>query len=355
MSMISTKTPYSNSTSLKKMVMNTLLNKVCPALLLTCALLLCTDRLLGQDAHFSQYDASPSVTNPALTGMFDQAEFRMATNFRSQWGTLGSSFLTTALAYDMPYEERYGFGAHFINYDQGGVINAFTFGMSGAYNIVDPSADYMLTTGMQLGFVYKKINDADLLFDNQYGDGYFDSTLPSGEDFEKGGRIMPDVSLGVGYKSTDQRKIINPFANLAVYHVTTPDENILSSTRSEMPIRWSVNGGTLIELSEEFFLRPNASYQRQGSDQEVLFGVMSEYELDGTVFNLIGGLAHRLNDSGIIHLGLKHGFNMYRFSYDFNTSGLKEFTGRTGALEFSIVYYGTHDGRSTKRKNGARF
>jgi len=310
----------------------------------------------AQDAHFSQFDASPMMANPAMTGMFDVADFRIGSNFRSQWGQLTHSFVSTAISFDMPIEDRFGLGGHMVNYDQGGVINTFNMGASAAYNIADPRAKFLMTVGLHAGFLYKKINDVDLLFDNQYADGYFDSRLPSGENFEKGGRLMPDVSLGIAYKSNNSRKTTNPYFNFSAHHLTSPDENILSSVKSELPIRYSASGGVIVAINRFVFLRPMAMYQKQRNDQSLNIGLIGKKKLDGTIYEVIGGLSHRVQDAAIIHLGLKHGLNTYRFSYDLNTSSLGEFTGRKGAIEFSIIYYGSHTGRSSsKRASGARF
>ncbi len=321
---------------------------VCMAVVMSCA-------LRAQDAHFTQFDASTMMTNPAMTGMFDHSDFRMSTNFRSQWGSLTNNFLTTGFAFDMPVNERFGAGVYMLNYDMAGAVNSFSLGVSGAYNIADESADYLLTVGLQGGMIYKKINDNELIFDNQYSDGFFDSDLPTGENFERGGRLMPDVSLGIGYKSVDRRKTVNPFANFAAFHLTTPDEAILGIAESELPIRWSANAGALIEVTDELYVKPMAMYQKQGNDQEINIGVLGDYEIDGTVYNAIFGAGMRMKDAIIAHVGIKHRNNIYRFSYDLNTSPLKEFTNKRGAIEFSIQYSGTHNGRSSKRGKGARF
>ena len=55
----------------------------------------------AQDAQLSQYDAAAVLLNPALTGMFENSDFRVSSNLRSQWNSLASNFLTTAFAVDM--------------------------------------------------------------------------------------------------------------------------------------------------------------------------------------------------------------------------------------------------------------
>jgi len=62
---------------------------------------------------------------------------------------------------------------------------------------------------------------------------------------------------------------------------------------------------------------------------------------------IIAGIGYRHQDALIMHLGFKHGLNIFRFSYDFNTSSLKTYTRNRGALEFSLIYVA---GSSKKKK-----
>lgn len=165
--------------------------------------------LRAQDGHLSHYDTAPVMLNPALTGMYENAEFRMACNVRSQWNSLSSNFLTTAFGYDLSMQRRFGAGLYLNNYNMAGIMNNFQIGLAGAYNVSDPKANHTLSTGVHLGLMYKKVNDQNLLWDSQYSDGYFNSDLPSGENVQRGQRLMPDVSVGLAYRSTNPRKSLN--------------------------------------------------------------------------------------------------------------------------------------------------
>lgn len=307
----------------------------------------------AQDGHLSHYDAAPVMLNPALTGMYENAEFRMSSNVRSQWNSLSSSFLTTAFAYDISMDKRYGFGTYVNNYNMAGIMNTFQFGATAAYNVSDPRADHTLSAGVNLGLIYKKINDQQLLWDMQYNDGYFDGDLPSGENFQRAGRLMPEVALGVAYRSTDSRKRVNPFGNFALFHITTPDESILRTTKSDMPIRYMVNGGARVMVMDGLYLTPMGLYMRQGKDQQINVGMLGEYAIMGSMYSVLFGGSYRANDAVIAQVGVKHRGAMYRFSYDINTSPLKTYTNNNGAFEFSIIYQGTHSGRDRRVQSSA--
>lgn len=304
--------------------------------------------LRAQDGHISQYETSPALLNPALTGMYANADFRMATNVRSQWNSLSSSFTTMSFGYDVAMQGRYGFGTYLNNYNMAGIVNTFQWGASAAYNVSDKDARHILSAGVNLGLLYKKMNDQQLIWDAQYDNGYFNTDLPSGENFMKGARLMPEVALGISYRSVTDRRRVNPFANVALFHVTTPDESIMRSTKSDLPIRYSVNAGARVEIAESTYLTPMGLYMRQGADQQINAGMMAEMGLGGSVYSVLGGLSYRLNDAVIACVGMKHKNAYYRFSYDVNVSSLQNYTRRNGAFEFALVYYGMHSGRDRR-------
>lgn len=314
---------------------------------------LSTIQLQAQDGQLSQYDNAPIMLNPALTGMYEDSEFRMSANVRSQWNSLASNFVTTAFAYDASFNKRYGFGAYLSNYHMAGILNTFNFSVTGAYNVSDERADHTLSVGANLGLIYKKVNDQDLVWDMQYNDGYFDSDLASGEDIQRAGRLMPELAVGVAYRSTDGTKRFNPFGNFALFHVTRPDESIFRETKSALPIRYSANAGVRIEMVDNLYITPSALYWRQGKDQLINAGIMGELRLPQSNYGFQLGASYRVDDAIIAQIGMRHRGAQYRFSYDINTSPLKAYTNSQGAFEFSIIYTGTHSGRGRMVKSGS--
>lgn len=318
------------------------------ATLLLAASLLTAGTVRAQDNQLSQYDAAAIMLNPALTGMYEGSDFRVSSNLRSQWNSLASNFLTAAFAVDMNVDRQFGFGAYLNNYNMAEVMNTFQAGVTGAYNVSGKQANYTLSAGVILGMIYKKVNDNSLIWDAQYDRDHFNGDLPSGEAFQKMGRLMPDVGIGVAYRSVNRYKTLNPFGNFALFHVTTPDESIFRNEQSDLPIRYSVNGGVGITVGEGIEVIPQGLYMRQGADQQIQAGVMGQMALMNGVYRVLAGGAYRVDDAVIAQVGIKHGNNFYRFSYDINVSPLKSYTNNNGAFEFSVVYYGTISGRARR-------
>ena len=305
-------------------------------LVMTCTI---SNRVSAQDAQISQFDSAPVMFNPANTGMLKFTDMRIAALYRSQWSSLATSFNTFAMSFDMASSDRLGFGGVFVNTDEANVINTSNFLISGAYQITDPNqTKYMITTGVQLGILYKRLNVNDMIFDSQF-DGYnFDGDLPSMETFTNTSRFMLDANIGVSYKSTDRTKKVNPFADAALFHITTPNESFIGEEKSKLPMRIMGNLGARIEVNRDLLVEPSVIYNRQRESQQFQANAMAYYTVSGTPYQVIGGLSYRTEDAAIIHAGIRHNSNIFRISYDVNTSGLSDYSKNRGALEFTVIY-----------------
>ncbi|MEM7163406.1 MAG: PorP/SprF family type IX secretion system membrane protein [Bacteroidota bacterium] len=302
----------------------------------------------AQDAHYTQFDASPVMLNPATTGVFDNSDWRASARFRSQWGSLGTNFLTTSVAFDMPFKDRIGIGGYFQNYDMASTINVTNLVGSGSYEITEPgNGDYRLTAGLQLGFMIKSLNMNSMIFDNQYDEGLFNEDLPTGEIFERGAKFSPDVNLGMFYQMTDESKEFIPWGSLSLFHAVPTKDVFISNVKARVPLRWMFSGGGTWQADEKLKILPSLLYMKQRADWQVDVNVLGQYHVEETEYDVIGGFSWRSSDAIAFHAGVHHRENIFRISYDFNVSSLNEFTRSRGAIEFSLLYYGFN---SVKKK-----
>lgn len=291
----------------------------------------------AQDAHFSQYDGLPIMLNPANTAMGDVTEMRIGLQYRSQWASMGNNFLTTAATFELPVQERFGVGASIMAHNAADVFSTINFMLSGSYLISDPSQrNWSLSTGVQLGFLYNRINMNELLFENQFDGENFNPDIPNGEFLDRRSTFSPDASIGLYYENTNDRKKLNPHGGFSVFHLTRPRENF-TGERAMTPLRYVVHGGMRINISRDFSLDPRVLYMRQRSAQEIMFGVMANVELRQP-YALVAGAYYRNQDAVIIQAGIQHNKNLYRISYDINTSSLSKATKNRGAIEISVLY-----------------
>lgn len=294
----------------------------------------------AQDFHLSQYDAAPLYLNPALTGLIN-GKFRIYSNYRSQWASIiPNAYKTMAFAADMPIK-KFAAGFQIMNNKAGsGNFKTFGFLVSGAWDLKLDAKGSHMRAGLQAGVVQKSVDMSRLVFGNQYvgaGNGSFNTSISSGENYSVQSTLMPSISLGYSYYYSNINSRFNPFLGLAVYNLPNPKESILSSA-SKLPLRYMLHGGTKINVSEIFQIAPRVLYMRQTNVTEISFGSLFHYYLDGSNAFLILGGDYRLNDAGIIHLGLKKDGFIYRISYDVNTSTLQTYSHGRGATEFSVTY-----------------
>jgi len=301
----------------------------------------------AQDAQITQYDQAPIMFNPANTGMLKYTDLRIAALYRTQWSSISTSFTTFGTSFDMALDKRWGVGGVFVNTDAANVISTSNFLGSVAYQITDPNnTKYILSAGMQLGVLFKRINTRDMIFDSQFDGFNFDNTINSMETFDRMNRLMLDANIGFSFKSTDRTKRINPFADMAVFHVTTPDESFIGSETSRLPMRWMGNVGARIEVNNKFVVDPSVIFMRQREAQQFIFNTIGHYEITGTPYQVLGGFSYRTEDAVMIHAGVRHNANIFRISYDINTSPLSAYSNNRGALEFTVIY---RPGRRTAR------
>ncbi|MFH2095352.1 MAG: PorP/SprF family type IX secretion system membrane protein [Bacteroidota bacterium] len=294
----------------------------------------------AQDIHFSQYDVSPVVLNPAHTGMYNDSEYRATNQYRNQWDALiRKSYMSEILSFDMPFKDKWGLGGYIINDNSARVYNSFTFVASGAHDITIDEADrHKLSVGLQLGMIYKTTRTEEYLFDNQYTDGRFDPELPTGENFEKNWRIMPEINMGVAYRNNEENKQFSPYGGIAVFHIMNPKDNLTTGEVSRLPIKFVFQGGCKYFLNDRITLDPKLLIMRQRNAMEYDIGALSYFQLQDADFHLIGGINYRYKDAVVTTLGIYYRNFIYRVSYDFNVSKLREFSSYKGGLEFSLIF-----------------
>lgn len=304
-------------------------------------------KVIAQDFHLSHYDANPIYLNPALTGMhFDlDWKYRAVVNYREQGGKyLGGSNTTFAASLDKPINNKFSIGEFIVN-DRtvNGSFNTFNFMLSTAYRIIHEAANgidkHNLSVGLQAGILQKSVYPADFVYDAQYTssslDG-FDKNLPNNESFRKESYFRFDANLGVFYKCIDASKKYFPYGGFAVYHITQANKSFFGETY-KTPIRYALHGGCENIIGPGIKIQSQLLYMNQAKANELNLQVLGYYKVEGTDYEPLLGLAWRNKDAIILHLGLKQKNNIYRLSYDINTSYLKSYSNGRGGFEVSVL------------------
>ncbi len=330
-------------------------------------------QLIAQDAHFSQFYASPLHLNPALAGTFD-GSFRINFNYRDQWrSALESPLSTFAVGGDLKFNLAFNktstpdvVGAGILFYSDrvnGFDLNTNSVSVFGAYHkALDKRTKQYLGIGMQFGITTKSINYEDLTFQDQFNsiDGY---TFATAENLPPNNYGFLDLSAGINY-AISPSKSSSYHVGFALQHFTTPnvsfyqgsdslDPNLVKENNQILKITGHIN--TSFQISEALRIQPRLLSLIQGDHLEINLGNNFRYEFIRTPgkavhfggwFRMVNGIENASAESFIIMGGIEVNQFIFGLSYDQNLNDLV--TDRLGlnAFELSITYLGEHDNTS---------
>lgn len=305
----------------------------------------------AQDIHFSQFWTAPQLLNPANTGKFN-GMFRATFNYRNQWFTIPTlnsvaPYQTYHASIDAPFftgklgNNGFGAGIAFFNDKAGdGALTTNSALISVAYHqSLDRFGNNHLSFGLQAGVVTKTIRISDLIFSTQLENYGWNRNLSNGEtNFSNKAIIYPDVNLGARFTSRIKDNIKLNFG-AAVNHIAEPRESFLGDEKNKLGRRYTAHAGADISFGEDgyFSIHPVFLFMLQSQARQFNLGLGLNYQLNDNIA-LFGGGFYRVQDAGIVQLGVDIYNARIGLSYDINHSGLRYASKAQGALECSIVY-----------------
>lgn len=338
--------------------MKKILKKVITAL--WCIICMCTTAA-AQDTHFSQYNASPLVLNPALSGL-SNGDYRVYTNFRSQWMTVSkaSAYRSFAAGADMAvgkvtrYNSFAGLGISFLN-TQAGVIRLSTnrLDLTFAYHfMLNHRGTQQISLGVQGGFNMRTIDPSRAVYDSQY-DPVSGTLNPyaAGESYGKTKVLFADAGAGVLYSGIFKRGN-HLYLGFAMAHLNRPNVSFQPSgleapdkAQQRLAMKYTIHGGMLLPMGKRLALMPNFMVLVQGTANEFNLGLHLRSALGNmktsATYLYFGAQYRGLVDAVIVsgRMDIK-GFTM-GLSYDINISKLLPATKTVGAPEISLMYQGS--------------
>ncbi len=326
------------------------------ALLLLTIVLYAFSPVKAQDPHFTQFFASPLTLNPAFTGYFS-GDLRLAGNYRSQWRSIASPYITGTLSADfgilknkISYTDTWGVGILAL-YDKtgGGALNSNYVALSTAYHKgLDMEGNHTLGLGVQAAFVNKRVDQSKLIFEQQIGDNGYDPSLPSGENITNVSISYMDYNVGLLYSGLVGESS-NIYAGVSYYHFTQPTETFMNNDNNRLSYRYTVHGGGSFPVNGSNRIHFSAHYMRQNQATETTFGAAYGFLLNDmpdapTTFYI--GSWYRLKDAINPYVGMEFGSFKVGLSYDLNVSTLKPASNYRGGMEISVIYITTKNDKS---------
>ncbi len=316
-------------------------------------------RIEAQDIHFSQFYMSPLNLNPALTGVMN-CKIRMVANYRNQWASIlrSNAFNTIGASYDQKFatgrNDYFGIGGRLFTDVVGQSVFATTSaGLSGSYSRKmggDRIRSHYLVLGAEAAIAQRSLNFASLQFGTQHdGAGGFDPTADSGENFGRDQFLFADLNVGLLWFSILDRSN-SWYAGVAYSHINRPNMSFADFATIPLFTKVTAHAGGDFELTDDIGILPGVVMFSQGPHFQLNFGTSLRFDFNTNrfeeqsfqfgVWTRIGNRPDNsiLNDALI--LSTRFDYNQFGigFSYDINTSSLRNATNGNGSFEFSLIY-----------------
>lgn len=323
-------------------------------LLIVFLLFFLIDSVVAQDATFSQYYSSYLYLNPAYAG--SEPSLTAGLNSRTQWKSVTEPYQTNQLSLIMPFYRKIdknnnfgGFGLSIYNDNAGsGKLSAVGANVNISYVLRATENSHFLF-GIQGGFVQKKVDVSSLQWGSQHNPlTGFDPSASGGLDPSvdvKERTMYPDLGAGILYYYKQNRDIrekgLSFYIGASSYHLNTPNESLVKSQVSRLPMLNKFHGGLDYSISTKINLSPNVLIAQQGNVYQINAGMYVNYGFGNpqsvvVPSDLILGAWYRAGDAYIFSIGLGCDTYTLGFSYDLNTSSLRRDTQGRGAYEISL-------------------
>ncbi|GAB4302319.1 MAG: hypothetical protein Kow0068_25070 [Marinilabiliales bacterium] len=313
---------------------------------------------VAQDVHFSQFNQTPLIINPALTGS-GLGIHRAGLNYREQGTFFTKGYISYSAFYDGKYSFKkrtiknknskqpyFGIGGVFIN-DRAGdsKMGTTNIGLSVAY-FMELIEKHVFSIGFQGSFGQRSIDYSDLRWDSQYINNSFSQNNPPEYLKPEENFSYPDVATGISWRYTKDR-FFKSTAGIALHHVNSIKLRYLDVENQILDRKINIHGqAEYMFKSTVVTLIPSFLYQRQGKLQELVYGTLvklqvnEKYQDSKFLESYVGlGLFNRHNDSFTATLVISSKNTRIGINYDFNYSSLKRASNFKGAIETSVVFH----------------
>lgn len=304
----------------------------------------------AQDAHYSQFYAIPSKTNPAFTGFFNNDYF-VAASYRTQWNTVTVPFQTVGATMEMSLIKNkhpntfVGVGVE-IMHDQAGTTNFQTNQVSvnlSYLQVLDVNRHHIIGVGFQNGMLMKSFDLSKATFGNQFNgfDGFNQGINPNEAGLNT---KQMDYSLGIGgVYSYAPSMHNNLYAGFSAFNVNRPNISFFDGTEIRLDTRFVATVGGEIKVKDSWSVLPSALFQVQGNMKEMVFGSFVKYSLirnrkERLALNI--GAWYRVKDAIIPAIKLEYKNINVTANFDINVSKLTKVSKAVGSAEISIAYSG---------------
>ena len=313
----------------------------------------------AQDIHFSQFNMSPTLLNPAMTGVMN-CNGRFIVNYRNQWASVlkSKAFNTFSATYDMaiPIGRSDFFGGGLTLWgDRAGSLDFATTQAKLSFSYSkrmggNRQQSHYLVVGAEGGLAQRSIDFLNARYGTQHnGEGQFDPTAQSYENFANDRFLFGDVGAGLlWFSNFDENN--NFHIGAAATHLNRANQSFTGEKFEGLYTKFTLHGGGEFRLTKKLGLVPNIVYWAQGPSFELMPGTSLKFNLSknrreyqafqfGLWTRLTNHYAQSIYTDAVI-LTTRFDYNNVGlgFSYDVNVSDLRPATSGNGGFELNLQY-----------------
>ncbi len=313
----------------------------------------------SQDIHFSQFNVTPLVINPALTGVFN-GDQRAALNYKDQWTGFGAGYKTYCLSIDAgimkkKWQNAYlGLGLNVFNDVAGDAQMSTTKAMLSVSGVININSQQQITAGIQGGLVQNSLDPTNLIWDDQYQNGAYNPGIASMDYVNMDPFYYGDIAAGISWNMTTGQSTMSSYdatrfeAGVSYHHANRPNLHFTTNTNTNQlygKVIFHTNSNIGIS-NTRLSIKPGLMVALQGPSKEILAGAILRYRTkESSHFTgyfseqaiSIGGY-YRLNDAFIPSVWFEMGSFALGVSYDMNVSQLRAASNMRGGMEISLRF-----------------
>ena len=303
----------------------------------------------AQDIHYSHIHASPTLLNPAMTGLFN-GDLRFTGITRSQWQTVTKGYKTIAGSMDLKIIEMgqgdaLGGGIQ-LQTDRAGDLDFRTnsTSLSFAYLKTLDKGNSFVSFGLQSAYVTNSVDYSKVIaFDNE-------PAIQSGANDKIN---YWDLSAGLAYFQNINKDYAFSIG-AAVFHLNKPNVSFFEESLNDSDLylfrKLVFHGTGDMKLSRKSVLKPSFLYVDQGPHKEITIGSFWKYRAakdarQSNPTSIYFGSWVRWHAEkailgtdaiiGAVRIDIRNTY--MTFTFDINISSLSKVSFGSGGPEFSIV------------------
>ena len=315
----------------------------------------------AQDVHFSQFFQTPTLLNPALSGIYEGTS-RLSLGYKGQWSSIDNAYQTIHASAEttiFKQRKRMGSASNFLAMgldffqDKAGDLAVTTDQvlLSVAYNL-EVAVGHRLAGGIHAGFGTTKLDPSSGKWGSQYDEtmGIYDPSLPSGEMPSENSKFYPDFGIGLAHTwNADWRNPLRGWGSttgLSVSHLNRPNKSPYTGGEDKLHIKYTLQSKFNIPVDKKIYMIPQMLFSLQGPSYEWIIGSDVRYFFKSyanyTAFykDMAGtfGLHWRTGDAIIATVGFTYDSFNIGLSYDVNVSELSLASRYNGGIEAHLSY-----------------